>query len=589
MENDKIIELDLIEGITLIDKALFLKALKQLKPKEELTAKITEYLIKIFSPYQRKILTFDHLFQDFEYDLFEKRSTLISTAKKKEIIDEKKITAPSAHPDPQLKWEKGGSIINFQELYMYLKERQWAYCIFISKDDRDHNFKSKGAINPEGRLFKKLVEGLSIEFNESNGRSNIVKRKDKLGFSWQMTNGGKDKRSKLEFWFKDTFSWELVVKDLQEFLEPCDLSIKEFAELIECLMDSEKRRLFRLEVANDISPEHVIETLFNRACLIYQQVEFEGKYYPVLVKIDKSKGPYEIEFIGAYGPTKALQDVTVRAFEVVASLSRFQFIIDNLVQNSVRTHSVIVDVHHTTKDFAAKLESFIDSLNEKLDEKFEIVETGIHTLQQQQILVKEDLLAEVSVVQAKQFGHEIITDLYHTESSTDRKNIIQGIKSTNEHLGQSIKYIEKRFEETEKYTEEKLHENIEPVVEGLSHVSKNIIKTKEKLEKIDKNITKQFTDLKSFLTDNFNTIKKGRKQELYLVLENINRNRALTIKELLNEISLPRSTLLYYLEKLQKENLVKVEIQKNGKRGRPPKIFKSTEKLRELIKKGDAK
>ena len=51
----------------------------------------------------------------------------------------------------------------------------------------------------------------------------------------------------------------------------------------------------------------------------------ESQQRNIIVKIDKSKGPYEIEFIGAEGPTKRLQDISFNwQSEVIAELEVFK-------------------------------------------------------------------------------------------------------------------------------------------------------------------------------------------------------------------------------------------------------------------------
>lgn len=316
--------------------------------------------------------------------------------KNKNPPDEKNKTAPSAHSNHQFFLEKGGGSLNEQDLHNYLKERQWDYCIWIDKLDRVHNLKASGTLDTDHSVWVKLIRGLNIQFDKSNGQAFITRNSvDGLGFTWQIRNSGK-----VRFWFEDTCSWELIFYNLQKLLEPCKIKTDELKYLIEKLKETDEG-LFELEVANETGPAKIIKRLLNKACLIYQQVYFKGKYYPVLIKIDKSKGPYEIEFIGPYGPTKALQDLTVRSFEVVESLGRFEFIIGNLVSNWVKTHEIQRETFHILDKRLKKIDN--DHLGQ------EILLTGISAkLHQNEQLIRKTF-NEIKELKDK---NEILTEVF---------------------------------------------------------------------------------------------------------------------------------------------------------------------------------
>ncbi|MBD3214202.1 MAG: hypothetical protein GF311_16450 [Candidatus Lokiarchaeota archaeon] len=235
---------------------------------------------------------------------FSLEDPLILSAKNKKFLEEKNESGVSGVSAPQHEMGVESRKLDFEDLFKWLEEKKWEYCIWISKSDRDHNIQIKGNLNVNGTTFKKIVRGLNLSFSPKNGRITIVHSKgDKdngLYFAWQLTNTGHN-----DFWIKDELTWELFIQNLQKKLEPCNLTPEEFKELLECLKDVKDDQLvFQLETANLIGPRDVIKKLFNKACLIYRRVRHRGRYFPVLVKIDKSKGPYEIEFIGPHGPTR---------------------------------------------------------------------------------------------------------------------------------------------------------------------------------------------------------------------------------------------------------------------------------------------
>ena len=132
------------------------------------------------------------------------------------------------------------------------------------------------------------------------------------------------------------------------------------------LEDSEKKKLFYLETANLIGPREVIEREFNKACLVYKQVYFNGLYLPVRIEIDKSKGPYEIEFKGPRGPTQRLQEVTSNPFEVVQSVGVLDFKLDTAIDIGIDNNEALVSVRNglqTIQQQVPKVEARVFNLD----------------------------------------------------------------------------------------------------------------------------------------------------------------------------------------------------------------------------------
>jgi predicted transcriptional regulator len=126
------------------------------------------------------------------------------------------------------------------------------------------------------------------------------------------------------------------------------------------------------------------------------------------------------------------------------------------------------------------------------------------------------------------------------------------------------------------------------------HVEQTVIDTNNLVMKnSDKNtknlkahIDKKFEDLHQYLDKQFSQVKSQRKQCLYLILKKINKNREMTMAELqkhIKQFHLPRSTLHYYLKRMHEKGIVRAENKHTKTRGRPPKVYRLTQKIKELF------
>lgn len=551
LQTDKLVELDYDTGIKLTNKILgnkgvYDQAILYIQNNyKNITKELILFLFSRLYDAKKPIVSFTDFYNTYEYYQFkfrnspvEKTDTLISTAK--EISSEAKNNDTS-------EVSVGHSELDLSALYKWLEEKKWEYCIWISKDDRDHNKNCQGQMDLEGVAFKKLVKGYGLTFSNQNGWETIIYNKDGLYFSWSINKNGI-----CRFWINDNLSWELFFRLLHQRLKVCNLTNKELKELIECLKDQEKSKLFLLETANLIGPREIIERDFNKACLIYKKAYFDGLYLPVEVKIDKSTGPYEIEFKGAEGPTRRLQDVTVRAFETVQSLSSMEFLIDSNLQISSATN----ELTHSNQ--------------------------GVLQSLQQQIISKEDVLVEFSELDGRLFNLDIKTDIQHVELRQDFKNLLKGVKNNSDNLGEAIILLDKGIQELKKNYDDVIFENIEPVIVGLSSVNQNVIKSKTEITKeikngvkeIRKDIKKVSDNLKEIIESNFKALRVRLKNNLYLLIRKLDTLPGVTAKELSNELKLSQKTIYLYLKKLQDKKLIISEIKKSTKKGRPPRIFK---------------
>jgi len=352
-------------------------------------------------------------------------------------------------------------------------------------------------------------------------------------------------------------SWELFFRLLQEKLKFCNLTTEEFKEFIEVLEDSEKKKLYKLETANLIGPREIIEREFNKACLVYEKVYFDGLYLPVEIKIDKSKGPYEIEFKGPSGPTRRVQDVTVRAFETVQSLGQLDFKLDSNLQISAANNRQLVVL-------------------------------------QQKTLPKEDVLREFSEIDAKILNLDIKTDInqvdlrerleyikrifpklkdtlieLNSEGSIERAKIRENIVNLIIQILNLDTNIQGNLDENKKMVEDLFLDTSSEIINAKEEIVKKI---ESSVELINKNID----NLKNYIFEEFKEINSRVKDALYLTLRKLDKLPDLTARKLSEELNVSRKTVYSYLKKLQDKNLIQSEI-KNSSRpgpGRPPKIFK---------------
>ncbi|MFX1478315.1 MAG: BRO family protein [Promethearchaeota archaeon] len=95
-------------------------------------------------------------------------------------------------------------------------------------------------------------------------------------------------------------------------------------------------------------------------------------------------------------------------------------------------------------------------------------------------------------------------------------------------------------------------------------------------------LTNRISDLRTYVKSLNIVTGKGRyfhsliekKRKLDSIFNLIKNTSGISIKELTNELSFPRTTLSYHLKKLYKKGLIIYEITHNGKKGRPYKIYK---------------
>jgi len=105
----------------------------------------------------------------------------------------------------------------------------------------------------------------------------------------------------------------------------------------------------------------------------------------------------------------------------------------------------------------------------------------------------------------------------------------------------------------------------------------------EIIQTVNKTINERFDSLEDYLQDEFESVKFRVKNSLYLILRKIDKLPGLTIDDLQEKMDLPRTTLLYHLNKLKEKGLLETENIKTGRRGRPPKLYKFTKKMKDIL------
>jgi len=448
--------------------------------------------------------------------------------------------------------------LDLKAIREYLDEKKWKYCIWISKLARDHNKDCIGQLDTAGSVFRKLIDSFGLTFINQNGWEQVIYKKAGLYFSWAVNKNGW-----LRFWIHDYLSWELFFEHLQKKLEICNFTPEEFKEFIGVLEDSEKKKLFYLETANLIGPSDIIDRDFNKACLIYKQVYFKGLYLPVKIQIDKSKGPSEIEFKGAYAPTRRLQDLTANTIEVVESLGVLDYKFDTTIDIGIANNLAIVNVGNGLQALqmqVPKVEARVFNLDRKIVKSIQDQKNNSEKIDLIQKYLPE-LKREVS--------------LYGTRGSEERVDIRHSLIQ----LIYQLLRLDSHFHEDQ--------QSIQNLIEDLFLNQFNSLKVDlvEKIESISDSIEKKFTDIKAFMGKEFQNITSRVKSALYLIIRKIDTQPEITAKRLAFELNINRKTLYEYLRKLQDKKLINSST-KQGKRGRPPKNYNlNLDLLKRILKK----
>lgn len=467
----------------------------------------------------------------------------------------------------------GHSKLDLSAIYRFLEKGKWKYCIWISKLPRDHNKSCMGQLDPRGIVFQKLMDSFGLRFSNRNGWEQIIYKNAGLYFSF-----GVNKNGFLRFWINDYLSWELFFEHLQKKLEICGFTAEEFKEFIGVLEDSEKKKLFYLETANLIGPRDIIERDFNKACLVYPKVYFKGLYKPVKIEIDKSKGPFECEFKGAYGPTRRVQEVTTNPIAMTESLGVLDYKFDTTIDIGIANSEALVNVGNgvvAIQKQVPKVEARVFNLDKKIirsidnqkdiKHKIQLIQTYLPTL--------ERLIIEANgrgAMERAEIRHSLV-------------QLIFQLLRLDTNIHQDLIHIEKMIENLFFNTSSEINQSNE-------NTSIKIVKAKDEIievlgAKIEE-VNEQFDTLKSFISSEFQQVKNQVKNSLYLTIRKLDHLPEITAKNLAAELNVSRKTVYSYLKKLQDKKLINSEVKKSPGPGRPGRIFRlNLSKLYKIIKK----
>jgi len=497
--------------------------------------------------------------------------------------------------------------LDLDKLYEWLEKAKWEYCIWISTLNRDHNFNPRGKIDPNGSTFTKIVNGLKLHF-KSNTWSTIIYREDGIYFSWSMNSNGH-----MSFWLNEKLSLELFFRHLQEKLEPCNLTTKEFKALIEGIKhrntENERKRLFKLmtknefeklkeqldsikdsemqelETANIIGPAGIIARDFNQACLVCKKIFFKGLYLSVLIKIDKSKGPFEIEFIGPEGPTRRLQDVVSRALQTVESLGQLEFLLESSIEILCANNELLVNNSEKLDNIKANLESLQET------------DSKMHQ-QVQQLMPRQELLCEFSEIDAHLINLDYKTGLYHYDLKKDLSELFKRVLTNSLDLADFITSFDTELLKLKEEYKDAFGEFEEDVVTGLNTIQKDVLAAKSEVieeikngvEVLKNDIKTSSDDLATLIKEEFQTLGEDIQNRMYRLLKVVKIVPKITAKELSTQLNISQKTVYKYLKKLQEKKLVSSTKRSLKGRGRPSLVFslpvhylfKSTKKMNEF-------
>ncbi|MFW9973262.1 MAG: hypothetical protein ACFFDF_23965, partial [Candidatus Odinarchaeota archaeon] len=480
---------------------------------------------------------------------------------------------------------RGIENIPLRDIIERIEKRKADFGIWISKKGLDHmrTWNGKYDLNDEQDLvfFKRLESHFNITKYSDSGWAFPIKDED--GYLLKVHMHRNDMKGDIEkiienrigslrIFVERHFDPETIFQE-NYFKIFNFLTMEEHKRLLDAMVDEQTEYpLYQVHLENAGGPKKIVDETFKGAHLSCYVHDGSGDKTWVEVIVDYSMDQQpKFEFKGKEAPTRALRD---------------------LVVDAVRTGDSIMQMKTTLrKDHRIQ------------SEKLELANQNIYNTGQMVQLLQKDLmnfhqenLAEISEVQAKLFGMDIGMNVNQVQINNNLIELYNISNKAIEELQNINQTIEQTITEESIDIQETLKEKTDLIIEGQDEIincvetSKNeIIKKQEEkhleLKQELSEISQKVDELHTFIDKHFKTLKKERRNYLYLILENINRSRELTITEILDTVFLPRQTLVGYLKKLQDKGVIDSEIVKDGRRGRPPKLIKTTRKLDKMIKK----
>jgi len=442
--------------------------------------------------------------------------------------------------------------IPLRELENAIKEPIDALEVFISPETIFHatsltcDFSIKDELN---ELYDKIIDHFAPEWN-------------KQGWAWLTLYTDKKYKIKAHFTIRMHENGRFIIPtkrgmNLKEFFMEMNkvfsfLSVKEFELLISSfsLTEGNKEHPF-LHLANKIDPDEVVEEKLNKAKVRLKFIDHLGTR-DVVVKIDKSTGSYEVEIEGrlpeslnlnsflsvpsiATGTLRGMHDILLENRDNGYSLKEGQTTIYKEVQNNGSTLLLLDKKLDTQQEESTKFFTLVGN-------SFKM---GLETI---------SLLNKNTGLVGKSIGH-----LYN--------------------------FVDEGFNDLKEDT----FNQITPIIESLSDNSNKLVKTHKKIDELQENITTQFkslkSDLKELIKEEFKSFRKSYVNNLYLVLKCIREIPNITVSEMQKSLNISRSTLYNYLNKLEKQDIIKTEKIRKSKKGRSAKAYTISDKTKNLINK----
>lgn len=577
LEKDHIIERyysdDENFGMHSIDKALLLKALNIFSPKSKQSIKCVRMFKDHFILPHITYLPFKLFFERLNSpiaSLFEEN--ISSPGEKPKKKGDRRGSSGEVHPPSPadfIEVETGDIVssdiqeIPFPEVAKKIKKPQEEIGIWISKKNLDHvktwNGKYDLNIIEHRNLFNKLEEHFQMKYNET-GWAYPVKEEDGYLLKVHVHQNPRNIGT-IRFIAPRSFDYQTLFQGayfkIFNFLTP-----EEHQVLLEGVLNEETgSKLFYIELANAIGPKKIVDKKLKGAKLSCRIREGAGGKTWVDVQIDYSDpSAPEIEFKGKHEPTALTRDLVVDAFKVADSIMGMK-------------KQIVNNQHH-------------------ISEKMDVMGNGVYEngqvlqlLQNKINFNQQEILADISELNNQYFGLDIKTDINHVETRQAFKGlnkgligISRGLQGVTNNLQGNLIFLDKGFQDLKDHFDMNISGIDEEFSIGLHDIS-------SKIDVVSEKIDKNQAELKAILNKEFKNASFRIKNALYLILRKIDMEPGITIKKLQAELSIPRSTLVGYINKLHAKKFIDNEFKKIGRRGRPPKLFKSTQKIKSILKK----
>jgi DNA-binding MarR family transcriptional regulator len=529
------------------------------------------------------------LYNHYEYYFpLEEKTTLVSSASTATKEDQKQKTRGLREEPPLLSSKKevmgqGKAFYNnikskpLDEVVEAIEGPIREKGIYISKHSQAHFSKLMAKFDLTKKEDIEIYDKIEL---------NLKPQYNKFRWAWPI---GEEEQARLGICFSiqmnQTGSFIVHIKkgfkDVETFLKHYYatfnfLSAEEHARVIDLfyIHKTQEKAFDYVHLANKIGPKQVIDKEWKgaRVKVKYQDLKEGTKAIQVYIDYSDPDEP-EIEIEGPIIPSTNLRDILVTPDEVMPT-------INNMGLWSLETRNNAREIKTDTTEIKTK----VSVIQETLEENWQVLE-----LLQENQLSRQEFLMEVSELEIK-LDQKILEldvkgDLNFIEIKKHFRQVLQGVLNNSKNIEEFLLSTNKEIENLEQNLNNSIYDNIEPVITGQQIISQKVDAVNKKITKLDESINQKFDDLKEFVSSEFKETRIQVKNNLYLVLRKLQELPGATVKELTEELNLPKSSVYYYFKKLQDKKMIELSRIKNGVVGRPSKVFKLTQLNN--TKKGD--